>query len=284
MKKIIITASIIYLLSFQGCTHLKKYFYRYHDYCNILEKYAKYDDTLHHKTVDIVYDLKSDELIQLKNKYSLDTIGQNFNDNERLIAIMKWLNEYIAYDFGYNGNPTKKLSTPRNAQTILQNWKNEDVAIVCRDFGIALSEIYLALGYKARYITCHSVFPNDRDAHVVTEVFSRELNKWIMLDAAMNAYIKDKEGQILNLQEIRENFAKKQKLYTNKDVKELSSKQYLKYMAKNTFTFSRAITSDFNTEETTKLWLVLYPLNFTGQQKNYNSNFTITNNEKEFWD
>src|SRR6056297_567892 len=104
-----------------------------------------------------------------------------------------------------------------------------------------------------------------------------------MLDAAMHAYIKNQEGQILNLQEIRELFTKKQKLYTNKEVKQLSSKQYLKYMAKNTFTFSRAITSEFIAEETTKRWLVLYPINFTGQQKKFNSNFTITTNEKEFW-
>ena len=49
--------------------------------------------------------------------------------------------------------------------------------------------------------------PSDLDNHVVTEIFDRSLDKWIMLDCTTDGYFIDENRQPLSLLEMREHFA-----------------------------------------------------------------------------
>lgn len=42
------------------------------------------------------------------------------------------------------------------------------------------------------------------ECHCVSEVFIEELNKWIVVDVALNLFYFNKRGEILNLYEIRQ--------------------------------------------------------------------------------
>ncbi len=48
--------------------------------------------------------------------------------------------------------------------------------------------------------------PYDFDNHVVTEIFDRKMNKWIMLDPTTNGYFIDENKTPLSMLEIRNKF------------------------------------------------------------------------------
>ena len=59
---------------------------------------------------------------------------------------------------------------------------------------ITLCDIYLAMGYKARVVTCLAADPNDPDCHVINSVWSETLHKWLYIDPTMDAWVMDENG------------------------------------------------------------------------------------------
>ncbi len=57
-------------------------------------------------------------------------------------------------------------------------------------------QLLLALGFKARWVMCLPMDLRDDECHCVTEVYSKELEKWIVVDAAFDLfYFNKKEFQ-----------------------------------------------------------------------------------------
>jgi hypothetical protein len=56
-----------------------------------------------------------------------------------------------------------------------------------RILATVLNDVYLAMGFKSRHITCMSADSDDEDCHVVNIVYSNMLNKWLYVDATWEA-------------------------------------------------------------------------------------------------
>ena len=69
---------------------------------------------------------------------------------------------------------------------------------------MVLNEMYLAMGFKSRYVTCMPSDPNDNDCHVINIVYSETLNKWLWVDPSFGIYVTDENNNMLGIAETRE--------------------------------------------------------------------------------
>ncbi len=269
---------------FTSCVHLKKVTTSFNGNCRQLKKYSNYESNSIGQQSKYIFE--SNDLALLKQTYELDKLIDK-DEVVTIINLLEWTHKTIPYSYGFSGDKSKTFSNPRNALTMLKNKDNKNMVFVCRDMATALTEIYLAVGLKARTVACMSQYINDIDAHVVTEVYCTILNKWIMVDPSFNAYIFNSNNQILNLCEIREHFANNLDMNTNSNVNvtdlAYNSHKYLKYMSRVCFAFVRAINSEFGIEAKSVKSMILYPKGYYNKTYTESEYYQISNNADLFW-
>lgn len=73
----------------------------------------------------------------------------------------------------------------------------------CYAHAVVLNDVFHLLGYKGRYVFCMPVDYHFTDNHVVNLVYSKQLKKWLLFDAAQNLYYTDNMGTVLDIRELR---------------------------------------------------------------------------------
>ena len=105
----------------------------------------------------------------------------------------------------------------------------------------SLMECLLAVGIKARVVYMLPYSPYDGDNHVVCEAWVSELHKWIMVDPTYNAVVLDEHNEPLNIMEIRNALADRDKLHfangLNYNGDEVDEADVMEYYAKDMFWF-----------------------------------------------
>ena len=195
------------------------------------------------------YQSASDEhLALLRKTYNLDSIAGYGTDVSQMINLMRWVHNLIPHN-GNKGNPDVK-----NALSLITECRRDGKTLNCRGLGIVLNEVYLAQGFKSRYITCLPKDTADQDCHVITMVYSLRLNKWIWMDPTFNAYVMDENGNLLGLEEVRTRLISNKPLLLNPDAdhnheNSQTKKDYLEdYMAKNLYKLECAVSSEYDYE------------------------------------
>lgn len=267
-------------------------------YLDILKEAATYNETEVKNFPEFTYEnMNHPKLKSLRATLKLDSIAGEGNEVSQILNLLHWMHEIVPHD-GSSNNPKVK-----NALSMIDQCDREDRGLNCRGLSIALNECYLAMGFKARYMTCmpkDSVFS---DCHVINMVYSNDLDKWIWVDPTHDAYIMDETGTLLGFAEVRERLIKGQTLIVNPAAnwnhKSSTVKEYylLEYMAKNLYRFETPLHSGYDYETWTKgkqvTYVELLPLDGyqqlpkTGSSENKNTgvHFTNykTNNPKWFW-
>ena len=189
----------------------------------------------------LTYATSDDSMLQrIRNYFQTDYIAGSGTEIERLKNVMFWVHNRIRH----RGNFIPQ--TRRTAIDLVEGcWQTGHDGMNARGQAIVLAEIYQALGWPARFITCQSFFyADDSDATVVTAVWSFSLKKWVMMDASMAAYVTDEDGLLLHPGEIRQRMKDGRPLLLNEEAnwnnqKTVTKEQYLdNYMAKNLYYMS----------------------------------------------
>lgn len=117
----------------------------------------------------------------------------------------------------------------------------------CYAHAVVLNDVFHLLGYKSRYVFCMPVDYHFTDNHVVNLVYSKQLKKWVLFDAAQNLYYTDDAGTLLDIRELRKCFIEDKPVHVELlDVywSELGKKErimfqnkVLIYMMKNVYRF-----------------------------------------------
>lgn len=183
----------------------------------------------------------SDSTLQrIRSYFQADYIAGSGSEVERIKNVMFWVHDRIRH----RGNFLP--SSQRTAIDLVEGcWKAGRDGMNARGQAIVLAELYQALGWPARFITCQSKFyADDPDATVVTVVWSFTLGKWVMMDASYAAYVTDEDGLLLHPGEIRQHLKDGRPLLLNKEAncnyQQPTSKEYYLdyYMAKNLYYMS----------------------------------------------
>lgn len=266
-------------------------------YMSILEKASKYNRKDFREIPKFKYQDKDDEnLVILRKRFNLDSIAGTGSDVSQMLNILTWIHNLIPHD-GQNNNPLSM-----NAIDMIEVCKKEGRGLNCRGLAITLNECYLAMGFKARYVTCLPKDINDKECHVINTVYSNKLGKWIWLDPSFDAYLMNEKGELLGIGEVRERLINGKPLILNptanwnREYSEYKEDYLDNYMSKNLYILECPVDSRYNleTKEANKKvsFLSLLPLNYDIQEpdeiveKGSNGMEYIwysTNNPDVFW-
>lgn len=233
-------------------------------------------------------------LMALKKAYNLDSIAGSGDDVTQIINLMVWVHTLITHD-GSKGNPDVK-----NAMSLIKECKSNNKTLNCRGMAIVLNEIYLAKGFKSRFVTCLPKDTTDNDCHVITMVWTSSLNKWLWMDPTFMAYVMDETGELLSIEEVRERLINDRPLIINPDANhnrengETKSFYLGYYMSKNLYQLECPLESQYDYEtyatHKSRSYLQLVPGITVQQPKVFKDKNGVvvrtlyyTNNPELFW-
>jgi hypothetical protein len=197
------------------------------------------NDSFHKNSngVKISYNLGDVFPKEFNEKYKIKEKAGCGNDLSRAINILHWISNNIQH------NGTKPIPEEIDSLALFDNaWgKGYDFGINCRFLSILLADCLLSIGLFARPLYLMPFSPYDEDNHVVTQVFIRELNKWIMLDPSFDAYVMNQEKEMLNIFEIRDLLSNQEAIIFNDEIRhnddkwQIDEPYYKEYLAKDSF-------------------------------------------------
>lgn len=151
------------------------------------------------KDAEVAYDFTCPEYAVLKEKYHLEEIAGKGSDFDRSVRLLHHFAPRLKHKSNYDNH------IPINALDLLEYcYEKTDVGINCLNKSKILQECCMALGIYARRVCIMPYSIYDCDNHVVTEIFDRKRNKWIMLDCTTGGYYINQQGTPLSCLEIRE--------------------------------------------------------------------------------
>ncbi len=250
----------------------------------LLREYSKFGKTPGENIPQFYYaDSKDTNLIKLKELYNLDSVAGHGDEIEKIINLMKWVHNIVRHD-GNSPNPTP-TPTPTNALDIISVCKKENRGANCRLMATILNEVYLAMGFPSRHITCLPFDKEDTDCHVINMVYSESLKKWLNMDPSFEAYFMDKDSNILGINEIRQKMIADEKLILNEEInwngQPRSEDTHLSYMSKNLFRFSCPLGSGFGYESNDSQadWVYLNPTGYDSDKINTTDTLGTSDNK-----
>jgi len=220
------------------------------DYGQILRDHAGYAAQPELGLPDFTYQEPTEsELQELRRTYRLDEAAGQGDEISRIISLMRWVHKTIRHD-GNSSNPD-----PRNALHILDVCSGGKRGVNCRMLATVLNEVYLAMGFKSRHITCLPKYADDPDCHVINIVYAPSLGKWLYMDPSFEAYWRNEQGDLLSIAEVREAIIRGRKIVLDKEAnwngQPSDPAEYLHYMSKNLYRFSSPAASEFGYESKT---------------------------------
>lgn len=227
-------------------------------------------------------------LKEVKNFFKLDSVAGSGDELSKIINILNFVHNAIKHNGG------NYALCEFDAIDIYNYHKSTGKGVNCRHLAIALNEMYLSMGIPSRYVTCLPKDENDQDCHVINSVYSSQLQKWLWIDPTFNAYIKDEDGNLLSIAEVRERLIASKPLVLNDDANwnnqsKQTKEDYLDtYMAKNLYWFECVDYNRFNPESRYRKidnqYIALKPIGFrdnaTGKTK---SSTIVTHDAEYFW-
>ncbi|WP_343565717.1 transglutaminase-like domain-containing protein [Sphingobacterium sp.] len=222
-------------------------------------------------------------LVSVKNFFKLDSIAGDGDEISKIRNIMFFVANNIKYD-GSNW-----ALCEFDAIDFYNYHKATGKGINCRHKAMTLNEMYLAMGFKSRYVTCMPKDDKDTDCHVINSVYAETLKKWLWMDPSHGTFVMDDSNNLLSIEEVRERLKNNQSLKLNAESK-VTKLWYLDYyMAKNLYWIQCTSKSQFNTEsryrpaETDLKYIYLIPSGFDKDSNKYLKNNVITHDPAYFW-
>ena len=261
------------------------------DYPYVLKNSGHYSNDNTRLAAFTYQDASAPQLVAFKNKYKLDSVAGNGDEISKFKNLLFWVHNAVRHD-GNSNNPAQV-----NGDSLITVCKAQNRGVNCRMMASILRDAYQAEGFKARIVTCMPKDTLDNDCHVIDVVWSNTLNKWVWMDPTFNAYLRDENGNYLNIEEVRARLIAGSPVVLNDDAnwnnKQKETREaYFNYMSKNLYWLKCSIKSEWDIESAKSGkpavdYVNLYPGGFsTIQQPKMVNKWAVfygTNNPAYFW-
>ena len=218
--------------------------------------------------------VNDNDLISLRKDKKYQALLAEVKDRQPISVLKKsapYAKDDAKMEFRYQPKESKNLQMVRDyfkldsvagqgdeleldAIDLYNYYKTTGKGVNCRQLAISLCEMYLSMGIPARYVTCMPADSLDYECHVITTVWSSQLQKWLYIDPTMDAWVTDENGTMLSIAEVRERLINDQPLVlcetANHNHESQQTKEYYleTYMAKNLYYFVCKKLNRFNPE------------------------------------
>ena len=181
-------------------------------------------------------DFSAPELAALRDKFDLEAVAGEGDAFARAVRLMEWLTTHVRHDGSCNPEG------PRCAMTALDYaFDQPERGVNCAWLATTLTECLLSLGIPARTVYIMPFAPYDGDNHVVTHVWYAEKAQWVMLDPTTNCYVRDADGNLLDVFALRALLADQQEVVFNDGLRyngqPYKAVEHRDYLAKDLFWF-----------------------------------------------
>lgn len=246
------------------------------DYLYILKNSGTYKNEDNKHVIPKVDKFADTYLAEIRKELKLDSIAGNGDEISKIINLLNWAHNAVPHD-GNNGD-----KIPSGAVEIYKYTKNVNKGVHCGALSEFMKECYLAMDFDAHRIVCLPKDTMDFDCHSINQVYSKTLKKWIWIDPTNNAYVKDDNGNLLSIQDVRYRLKNNLPVSINDDANwnnksKVIKEQYIdNYMAKNLYWFRRWIKD--NDIEYKAITLLPTEFELNPMEGDYR-----TNDENYFW-
>lgn len=128
----------------------------------------------------IFEDFRNPEITSLIKREGLtELFNKSDKEFQGILRVKNWVKEQL----GTPGDPDPY--PPWNAETILSWARSGKSHPFCGQFAIVFAQALTGLGIPVRYVDIQA---KDGNSHFVTEVWSRDFNKWIVIDPYFDRY------------------------------------------------------------------------------------------------
>lgn len=196
------------------------------------------------QNVDIGFDYSIDCRYMSEIKRLMELSGfeniQSEDEIETFRNATNWVSQILLSD-------KEAKIEPVSSYELISKVKEGAWAANCYAHAVVLNDVFHLLGYKGRYVFCMPVDYHFTDNHVVNLVYSKQLRKWVLFDAAQNLYYTDDAGTVLDICELRKYFIEDKPIHVElldaywSELKKKESimfqKKVLIYMMKNVYRF-----------------------------------------------
>ncbi|MED3798669.1 transglutaminase domain-containing protein [Lysinibacillus capsici] len=147
--------------------------------------------------IHFTYDFNDSKISAIREYVDMDNWLDTSSDFSKMYSCLTWVKDAVKH------KSFVTLPTKRDAISLLNFAQNNNNKLNCRGLAILLSELCLSAGLYSRYITCNMKETNTEDCHVVVIAFSKELQKWVLLDPSYCLVLYDINQVPLSLNEFR---------------------------------------------------------------------------------
>lgn len=168
---------------------------KYKKIYTLILKTAKTYDYSQNEIIQYDYSYDDDCIMKLKNTHNVELL-RGETETKTFINAINW----VSVNLKSNKKPKGPMG---DSVSIINEIKNGRYAANCYTYAVVLNDVLCALGYKCKYIFCYPIDFHPIDCHVVNLVYSNEKNKWILLDSANNVFYSDYQGNMLDIEEMR---------------------------------------------------------------------------------
>lgn len=253
-----------------------------------LKSYASYENQPDADFPGFTYMQSSDaDLTRLRAKFDLEKVAGYGGEINRIINLMQWVHRLVPHQ------GTSMLVVPQNSLNIIEVCQKENRGVNCRQLATVMNEVYLAMGFKSRVVTCLPAENEAEDCHVTNAVFSKALKKWIYMDPSFEAYFMDEKGTFLSPAEIRRAIIDGIPVHVNDEINwngrpyKGGKTGYIRYMTKNMVRFNCSLRSGFGIEDKSPVFVELYPKGFksceASEKKTAGERVQCIGNPVVFW-
>jgi len=236
----------------------------YDIFCGLLKAFPLHSPTLvsTQAIINFAYDNHCAKIDTLKSKYPLETIAGYGSDFAKAKNMLHWVSNHT-YHNGYYASDVSSTALDLLAYAYD---KGSDHGVNCAALSTILTECLLAIGLSARTVLLMPCSPYDGDNHVVTQVYCKEWQKWVMLDPTLNTYMSNENRDVLSVIELRNHLADQKPIYFNAEAQYNdepwttdSVKENTTYFAKNLFYLGAYEQSPFNDDADSNRFVLLCP-------------------------
>jgi hypothetical protein len=134
---------------------------------------------------------KHPKLTEFRKKYNLDAVVQGCeNEFETILRLQNWVSRQWHWRLL---EPDEEINEWSALNILKRNKKGEITGGYCLHFAIVLMQALQSFGIQARIVNANHA---DWGGHELTEVWSNDFGKWILMDPNFDTYFADQESGI----------------------------------------------------------------------------------------